>query len=157
MKKYIVLFIIALGFIACKNSADNKTTTESPEATSPPVSTTSASGLLTGCYEYISDKNTIRFEITGVDNGVVGTLIYDFFEKDKNTGTFSGSVNGDHLFGTYTFRSEGMESSREVAFLINKNQLIEGYGELNAVGTAFVDKSKIAYNSNMPLTRGDCD
>ncbi|MDD7886099.1 hypothetical protein [Flavivirga sp. 57AJ16] len=69
----------------------------------------------------------------------------------------NGKLNGDTLFGEYTFMSEGIESKREVAFLIKDHQLIEGYGELNEDRTAFVDKNNISYTSTMPLTKTDCD
>jgi len=115
------------------------------------------SALEMGCYSYHGNGNAIDLEITGLNNGVSGKLMYALDGKDRNSGTFSGRLNGDKLLGTYTFISEGIESMREVAFLIKDNQLIEGYGELNENGTTFVDRSNLSYTSTMPLTKTDCD
>ena len=84
-------------------------------------------------------------------------LNIEYAEKDANQGKFVGTLNGDKLIGTYTFNSEGTESSREMAFLIKDNQLIEGYGELNEDGTKFKDMNTIKYTSTMPLTKMECD
>ncbi len=83
-------------------------------------------------------------------------LTYAYAEKDKNTGTFTGEFNDGKLVGTYTFQSEGVESKRQVAFMLKDNQLVEGYGELNEDGTIFKDVNSVNYSSTMPLTKMDC-
>lgn len=114
-------------------------------------------GLELGCYAYSSDSNIIHFEITSLEPSVSGTLTYALDGKDSNSGTFDGSLMDDKLFGTYSFTSEGVESTREVAFLVKDNQLIEGYGELTESGTAFVDKDNLSYTSKMPLSKTVCE
>src|SRR5690606_41367916 len=99
----------------------------------------------------------INMEITGIQNRVTGNLTYSLDGKDRNSGVFTGDLNGDKLIAEYTFMSEGIESKREVAFLVKVDQLIEGYGELNEAGTVFVDKNNISYTSTMPLTKTDCN
>lgn len=155
MKKLIILSLLAISFSSCKNNtAKEQNTSREKEV----VTTEKQSSLLeVGCYSYNRNDNTIDLEITGLKNGVIGKLIYAYDGKDSNSGTFNGKLNGDKLFGIYTFMSEGVESKRELAFLIKGNQLIEGYGELNENGTAFVDKNNINYTSTMPLTKTDCD
>ena len=86
----------------------------------------------------------------------MGNLNYAFKEKDANTGTFSGVLKDSVLIGNYSFMSEGMVSSREVAFLVKENQLIEGFGELDETGTGFKDKDNISFSSSMPLTKTEC-
>ncbi len=112
--------------------------------------------LQLGCYIYDFGNNIITFEITGMDDGVSGKLAYALDGKDSNRGTFKGQLSGDKLFGLYTFMSEGIESTRELAFMIKGNKLIEGYGPLNTSGTAFEDRNKIVYSSTLPLTKTDC-
>src|SRR5690606_25093234 len=107
-----------------------------------------------GCYTYDSNGSTISFEITDIGDSILGNLEYSFSGKDRNFGTFKGNLKGDKLFGTYTFMSEGMESSREVAFLVKGNQLIEGYGELDNGGTIFKNRDSVSYTSTMPLIKG---
>ena len=110
-----------------------------------------------GCYGYDKNNNTVLFEIEETTGPVSGNLMYHLEGKDKNTGRFEGTVKEDKLIGTYTFTSEGKESSREVAFLIKEKQLIEGYGELNEEGTAFKSYGSINYSSVMPLAKKECD
>ncbi|KKN46648.1 hypothetical protein LCGC14_0671010 [marine sediment metagenome] len=83
-------------------------------------------------------------------------LTYALAEKDKNTGTYKGEFNDGKLIGTYTFQSEGVESKRQVAFMLSDDQLIEGYGELNEDGSLFKDVNTVNYSSTMPLSKTDC-
>ena len=147
MKNIILLLLIIIGFSSCKNNKEN---------TSNKNSAIETSVIEVGCYAYNENNSKIVFEITNVENGVLGNLTYELKEKDRNSGTFSGEINGENLIGIYTFMSEGIESKREVAFLIKENQLIEGYGEMKEDGTTFLDKSKIIYTSTMSLTKTDC-
>ena len=43
-----------------------------------------------------------------------------------------------------------------MAFLVQDNQLIEGYGDLNEEATKFKDVNSIKYTSDMPLSKKDC-
>ncbi|WP_116126770.1 hypothetical protein [Lewinella sp. IMCC34183] len=110
-----------------------------------------------GCYAYAGKGGTVDLYLTDTDGKVTGTLDYALDEKDANTGTFDGRWRGDTLIGEYAFESEGRESVREVAFLKRGDRLIEGYGPQNATGTAFADRSRLAFTSTMPLLRFDCE
>lgn len=137
MKNAILMVILAFGITQCKDN-DAKANLEK------------------GCYTYNLNGNNIRFEITETGDSILGNLDYSLSGKDRNSGTFKGNLKGDKLFGTYTFMSEGMESNREVAFLIKGNQLIEGYGELDNAGTTFRNRDNLSFTSTMPLTKGEC-
>ncbi|WP_341215343.1 hypothetical protein [uncultured Wocania sp.] len=156
MKKIALLTLALITIVACKNNTktENKSVTkeEKPfkELTEIPI-------LDTGCYAYNKNGNNIKMEITKIDENVTGNLNIAYAEKDVNQGTFVGKLNGDKLIGTYTFNAEGKESSKEIAFLVKDNQLIEGYGELIENGTKFKDVNAIKYTSTMPLTKLDCD
>ncbi len=155
MKKLLILSLLILSFFGCKNNTSKEQNTlEEKEV----VTAEKPSSLLQlGCYSYNANNNAINLEITNLENGINGKLTYGLDGKDSNSGTLNGKLKGDKLFGEYNFMSEGVESKREVAFLIKDNQLIEGFGELNENGTAFVDENNISYTSTMPLTKTDCD
>lgn len=112
--------------------------------------------LKTGCYAYNDNDNSVMFKITDVSDEVFGRLKYSYHEKDESTGNFRGRLYRDRLFGTFTFMSEGIESVREVAFLVKQDTLIEGVGALNEAGTAFKFRDSIQYTSKTPLTITDC-
>ncbi len=151
MKKISILFFIVLAMLNCKNKD------EKIENSRKTVSEEKNSTLLDlGCYIFDDGKNKISLEITDIKNEIKGNLIYAFAEKDKNSGKFSGKINDGILIGTYTFQSEGKESVREVAFKVENNKLIEGYGDLNEDGTAFKDATNLNFTSKMPLTKSDC-
>jgi hypothetical protein len=154
MKKLIILSLLAVGLTNCKNITKEQGTKEEKEI----MATKESQSLLAlGCYSYDTNNNTVNIEITGIQNGVTGKLTYTLDGKDRNSGVFTGHLNGDKLIGEYSFMSEGIQSKREVAFLVKADQLIEGYGELNEDGTVFVDKNNISYTSTMPLTKTDCN
>jgi len=156
MKKLALLTFALITIVACKNDTktDNQTVIEEEKAI---IETIPKPTLETGCYNFKSESNDIQMEITEVNEKVMGNLNIAYAEKDANQGKFVGTLNGDKLIGTYTFNSEGIESSREMAFLIKDNQLIEGYGDLNKDGTKFKDVNTVKYTSTMPLTKVDCD
>jgi len=155
MKKLIILSFFTLTILSCKDNNENKKSTD--EKTQSIIEKELTPSLETGCYIYNDGKSIINFEITETGNQISGKLTYELYEKDSNKGTFTGNTSNDKLFGIYTFESEGIESSREVAFMIKDDLLIEGYGELNESGNAFKDKKTIKYVSKMPLKKTDCN
>ena len=143
MKKLIIIFFALASVIACKNNSESETGQKSI--------------LEIGCYAYKNDGDEIKMEITEINDKITGNLDVFYAEKDANEGKFVGTLHGDKLIGVYTFNSEGITSSREMAFLVQDNQLIEGFGDLNEEGTKFKDVNSIKYTSTMPLTKVDCN
>lgn len=157
MNKIFLSALTLLALTACNNNS-KQTDTERPVVKeAAPETGIQQPALNPGCYEYNKDNNTIRLEITEVEDKVSGNLTFALAEKDDNEGTFPGTIHGDKIIGAYTFSSEGKESTREVAFLIKGDQLIEGFGELDSTGTKFKEVNTIQYNSTMPLTQVDCN
>lgn len=154
-KLAVVVMLSFTVLFSCKNKEEKVDDTTMEEKIDETKAI--APSLEKGCYMYNKDESMVNFEITKTDNPVEGNLTYAYAEKDKNTGTFSGSINDGKLVGTYTFQSEGVESKRQVAFMLKDNQLIEGYGELNEDGTTFKDLNSVDYSSNMPLSLADCN
>lgn len=157
MKHLLITSLIILLVFGCKTKEENK-------EVDPPIITEETipdapvpQSLDVGCYTYDANGNKIVMEITQSNDSIVGQLNYAFKEKDANSGLFSGMLQDSILMGSYTFVSEGIESSREVAFLWKDGQLVEGFGELDETGTKFKDKETINFSSSMPLTKTDCD
>ena len=155
--KTVALFVLTLfTIVACKSNTE----TENQSVTIPEIQvkeSTEKPILEKGCYEYNSNGNAIKMKITELNAKVTADLDIAYAEKDSNQGQFVGDLHGDKLIGTHTFNAEGTVSSREMAFLIKDNQIIEGYGELIDEGTKFKDPSTIQYTSTMPLAKVDCD
>jgi len=93
------------------------------------------------CYRYTKGNDTITLQTTTIGDKITGELVYDWFEKDRNSGKISGIVKGDTLITDYTFMSEGMESVREEVFLRNGNDLLIGYGEAEEKGDRWAYKN----------------
>ena len=110
------------------------------------------------CYEYVQGKDTIQATLLVQSQTVSGDLIYKIFEKDKNTGTITGTIVGDTLIAHYSFMSEGQKSIREVAFLRKNKSLTEGYGESEEKEgkMVFKDKKKLNFTANMVLNEIPC-
>lgn len=150
---------VFIAMVGCKNNEKNKETQLLKETEQESkMAESNLTSLEKGCYIYSGNGDLVKFEITEMnDKNVKGNLSYAYAEKDKNVGTFEGAVNGDKLFGTYTFMSEGVQSTRDLAFKIEKDQIVEGFGDLNADGTTFKDTTTINYNSTTPWQKAFCD
>lgn len=136
-------------FLSCKN--------ETPETTTDPVTEAiKPEGPKTTCYSFEGNGNSVSLQMETEGSEVSGTMVYSLAEKDKNTGTFKGIIENNIIVADYTFQSEGVESSRQIAFEIKGDQLIEGFGEMNEDGTKFKDVKELKFNSTMPLSKIEC-
>src|SRR4030095_6763954 len=82
------------------------------------------------CYSRVTGQDTIFLKLEKVSNVVTGSLSFKFYEKDSNKGVIDGKINGDTLLGDYKFMSEGIQSTRQVIFLIKDSNAIQGYGPM---------------------------
>ncbi|TAH00804.1 MAG: hypothetical protein EAZ15_08355 [Sphingobacteriales bacterium] len=135
--------------MACNSQTKSNTASQNATTLNEPT---------TNCYTYLKDSNQVSLKITVIENKVKGDLTYNYFQKDKNTGTIEGEMRGDTLFADYKFESEGLNSVREVAFLKMGNKLFEGYGEVLEKSGKMVFKNRTALNfdNKMPLIKTDC-
>ncbi|MEO6346854.1 MAG: hypothetical protein ABIO60_03000 [Aquaticitalea sp.] len=159
MKQLMLITFLLISLTSCKNNEKKETEEPMTDVKDDSMMDTKKEPTLeVGCYVYNEKGDLVRFEITEIDGtSVKGKLNYAYAEKDKNEGTFDGVLTGDKLFGKYTYMSEGVESIRDVAFKVEKDQIIEGFGDLNDDGTTFKDTTKINYQATTPWKKGPCN
>ncbi len=144
-------FTFFFGAISLLSSCGNQ---QQESKTNKPSAETS----LVNCYRYINNKDTIILKTIYINGFVTGTLVYNFYEKDKNKGTIQGKMTGDILFADYSFSSEGIQSVRPIAFRKIGENFIEGYGETeNTNGkTFFKDRDSLNFAHSIVLKPYDC-
>ena len=128
MKKYLLLLITAT--VAACNSGT--TTHVNPDSLSVNTDTGTMHIQVPNvqCFKSIKGSDTVYLKLEKFPNVVTGNLVYNFHEKDGNTGTIDGMLKGDTLIADYTFMSEGQQSVRQVAFIINDSMATEGYADV---------------------------
>lgn len=152
--KTILASLLLSGAIlsSCTSGTSEKKTVEQVTTTV----TDSIETPLKGCYIAVIKKDTIQLAVTSVNGSAVeGSLIYNFAEKDKNKGTFTGQYNDGILVADYTFNSEGATSERQVAFKKVDGGMVEGYGDAETKGnkSVFKDQKALKYDDNIVLKR----
>ncbi|GAB2770721.1 hypothetical protein GCM10027275_11760 [Rhabdobacter roseus] len=150
MKQILSLSIVLLGsLLACTTTTSD---TQEPEEGTENIETFA-------CYAYTQKQDTVSFRISIIGTLVVGDLEYRLSEKDRNEGLFQGTLSGDTLLGDYTFRSEGVLSVRQVAYLKKGKELLEGYGEVEekAGKTVFKNRSTLRFGEGITLQEVDCE
>ena len=136
-------FLLFASFLASCNSQtkeEDKTNQEQAKSEkTPPID----------CYSYASASDTVTLKLIHIGDSITGTLVYSLKEKDRNKGTIQGNMQGDILVATYTFMSEGIQSTRQVAFKKEGNSFIEGYGD-------FKNLDSLNFNTPMKLVEIAC-
>ena len=145
-------FILNVFFISLVLSCNDQKNTITAEIDSPKTSSTN-------CYRYINNNDTVVLKIEDVNGMVTGTLVYNLYQKDKNTGTIDGKMKGGLLIADYSFLSEGVKSVRQIAFKKKGNTFIEGYGESEEKNGKIIFKNADAldFTHSMVLTAYDCE
>ena len=139
----VIYFLILSSLLTCCNSQNE----ESDKTSSQQTDTKKISPM--NCYSYATANDTINLKVIHVGNSITGTLVYMLKEKDKNKGTIQGHMRGDTLLADYTFMSEGIQSTREVAFKKEGNSFVEGYGN-------FKNLNSLNFNTSMKLVEVAC-
>ncbi len=150
-----MLGVAALFMASCQGGTAKKT---QAKIDSTIVTNAEAAPGALQCYQYIKNRDTATLSLKTEDNKITGTLGYNLYEKDKNSGTIAGMVRGDTIIANYTFQSEGQTSVREVAFLKQGDQLVEGFGDVQEVKgeVKYKDLTKLKFNGSMAFGKVDC-
>ena len=145
----ILILTGAISFIASCNSQRRKSKVDMP-------STSKTSPL--NCYRYINKLDTVILKTTDVNGVVTGTLVYNFFQENKYSGTIQGVMKDEVLIADFTFFFTGVKSVRQVAFKRKGKNFIEGYGETEVKDgkTTFKNIDSVKFTHSIVLLQGDC-
>lgn len=110
------------------------------------------------CYAFTGAKDTILMSVTVNDKQASGSLSYKLSEKDRNDGRFEGTMSGDTLFADYHFLSEGVQSVREIAFILSDSKAVEAYGAVVVTneGSRFTDRRALSVEHRFTLSKENC-
>ncbi|MEJ5992889.1 hypothetical protein WG904_00570 [Pedobacter sp. Du54] len=150
MKLPHYFFILAaIFFMACQNNQQSQKNEESN--TKIPTEQT--------CYRYTKNNDTASLMLISSGTIVTGQLNYQLFEKDSNNGVIKGEMRGDTLIADYSFDSEGMQSTRQVAFLKKDGKLLEGFGDVIEKDgkTVFKALSDLKFGNAIEFTKVNCN
>ncbi|MGC4034804.1 MAG: hypothetical protein QM764_02510 [Chitinophagaceae bacterium] len=152
MKSFIVLPLIVLISSSCNNNTTTNNNTETDSSAGKPATSK------TECYFYTNNKDSVTLRFTVSDHSVSGDLEYKFSGKDMNQGVIQGEMRGDTLLADYEFKSEGIVSVREVAFLKKGDAYAEGYGEAEDKDGKMVFKNVagLTYSDTVVLKKINC-
>lgn len=83
-----------------------------------------------GCRQMIIGKDTAYIALQESGDSLYGPLEYKRFEKDSNKGKVRLIKKAGRAEGWYNFKSEGMNSVRQIIFEIKGDSLAEAYGDI---------------------------
>lgn len=109
------------------------------------------------CFSSFAKSDTVLLNALQFGDSIQGSLGYKLYEKDQNNGSIVGKMEGDTLRALYTFMSEGVQSTREIAFLKKDSLLIEGTGNLKEEKgrVLFEDINKVKFDG-IVLVKSPC-
>jgi len=148
-KVSFLLLAAAMLASSCGNTNNKQTLTSS---------TTSSEESLKGCYIAVIKRDTIQLAITEVKgNQIRGSLVYNFWEKDRSKGTFTGEYNDSVLLANYVFNAEGTTSERPVIFKKVSEGFLEGFGETKTEENreVFADPDAVEFGQSYTLKHTD--
>lgn len=145
MLKNMLTAFVLFALISCADENEGKPSVE-PQPAGTADLTTTADPTAKRCFASLTTNDTVVLSFTVKDTIVNGDLLYQFNEKDRNKGTIKGVLHGDTLIADYSFMSEGVNSIRQVVFLKQGDEMIEGFG------TVADDKGRMYYKDINTLT-----
>jgi hypothetical protein len=154
-KLKIILLAVVVAVGSCR---ENSKTSAAVKDSLVDVKGVSPDSIAAGCYSQIKGKDTALLQVQRTRGMVTGTLSYDYFEKDRNDGSFQGELVDDILRGWYLFKSEGIMSVREVAWQVKGDQLWPATGEMaeKADTMRFAQPGDIRFDSSRAFRKIEC-
>lgn len=149
MKVINIIFLSLLLSCNAQQEDTEKQDAQQPDAKAPsPIN----------CYRYATEADTVILKVVHIGNSITGTLVYSLKEKDSNKGTIQGAMRGNILVADYTFMSEGIQSVRQVAFKLEGNTFIEGYGDSfnENEKSRFKNLDSLTFSSTIKLAEMAC-
>jgi hypothetical protein len=162
MRVLFSFLIISLLIIACNNSGgsanDNDTAANGPVEVdimpqAPPIDS-----AIQGCYSMINNRDTASLQLIIKDSAISGSLSYNLYQKDHNTGSFQGEIVDGMLLAWYMFKSEGVMSVRQEVFKIGKDELWPAIGEVAVRNDTayFSNPGQLKFDSTRAFKRVQC-
>lgn len=144
MKKILFACLLLTALASCKQDGETAAKTETTKSVSGTVPSRS-------CYRYAVNGDTFSLKLTVAETKVLGTLSYNFAQKDDNMGTLEGTNENKVIFADYTFVSEGQKSVREVAFQKIGRTYVEGFGDMEERNGKMVFKDRNTIKFDGPV------
>lgn len=156
IKNYFILSSLIFSCIACNSNREEKGNQVQPESSS---TANTSPGSSVNCYEWTGNNDTIRVRLEMNGEEVTGTIVYDYFQKDRNEGALKGKLSRDIIIADYSFNSEGTRSVRQVAFKKAGNDIIEGFGPMEEKEgkMSFVKADSLSFNPSFVIPSVNCD
>jgi hypothetical protein len=151
MKPFFLVAGFLTIFTACQQSAKPtaETTADSSKATAI---------LHAGpqCFTQVFKQDTAYLQFETDNEVVTGQLTYLRFEKDKNTGTITGTINDNIIDVEYHFMSEGNMSVRNAIFKLEDGKIYEATTDsLDKDGQPIFNKAALTFDTT-PFVKGKC-
>lgn len=159
MKKLFGLSIVAGVILACNQGQQPAAgANDTTQASTIRKDTLPGPQQVAGCYTAVSGRDTAGLRLEERDSNLNGALSYNYYEKDRNEGSFQGEVHDGMLTGWYLFRSEGVMSVRQVAWQIRGSELWPAIGEMEQRNDTmlFRDLSKLRFDSVLVFRKVPC-
>lgn len=117
-----------------------------------------ADSLSSGCYSQIIKRDTSFLQLEAKDSLINGSLSYNLYEKDRNSGTVQGELAGDTIKAWYLFKSEGVVSVRQIMWKVNGDELWPATGEVTQRNdtTVFAQPGKLKFDNTRPFKKTAC-
>lgn len=160
MKKLFGLTIVACILFACNQGQQPAAGATDMDRDSTTMRHDTYAGLqqVAGCYTAVSGRDTAGLRLEERDSNLNGALSYNYYEKDRNEGSFQGEVQDGMLTGWYLFRSEGVMSFRQVAWQIRGSELWPATGEMEQRNDTmlFRDIKAVRFDSSLVFRKVPC-
>ncbi|MDB5245720.1 MAG: hypothetical protein JWQ40_114 [Segetibacter sp.] len=156
-----IILIASLFITACNSPAKTDTVSENAITDTSITDDTYIATTpipIAGCYAWAVNKDTATMKLEASGSMVKGSLLYDWSEKDRNSGMINGVIKDSLILANYTFEAEGMTSVREVVFKISGASLLEGFGDVNAEGDTvkFKNRAELQFMNDRPFEKIEC-
>lgn len=156
MKAFLLSATVLLTFIitGCQQPGSNTAASNTEDS----VKTTAPLPAGPQCFTRVSGKDTAYIQFETTDQAVNGQLEYNLFEKDRNKGSITGTINDNIIEVAYQYMSEGTMSTRPAVFKLDGDNVYEALADkLDEEGQPVFDKdhSKLRFDSH-PFVKSDC-
>ncbi len=151
----VQIFIVLLLSPGCRPQPASEQTPAPPEA--PVIRSAPRLGWKTFCY--VTADDTVILSVLISENGISGSYTTAYANKDRNTGRLENAfMKNDTMIADFRFMSEGKQSVRKVAFLIQDTLAREGFGKVveREGKQVFAQLSALKFDKSPILTSGNC-